>query len=174
MSAMKTVLVLVLSLILPACAVAQVPEPRERFIRARDHGWVELEVNDEEVAQVPFTHGDGTVSFVRPDSCRVLASVNREPVLDQMVFPVGDVEPFAVRSGFRFPLPTGTRDIELQYLGCRGQGDQTVATTLTVESGSLTILEFDGTRLTVQRPIPDPATTIESIGRSREMERSER
>lgn len=154
------------ALLVAGCASAQVPEPRERFIRARDHGWIELEVRDVAIPSVPLAHADGTVTQVRPQSCKIRLLADGEPVLEQLVFPTGSTEPYSVQSGFRIPLAVGSRALELGYSGCRVDDLPSQRQTINVGLDMLTVLSFDGTSLESSEPIPDPAHTIESIGRA--------
>ena len=157
-----------IAVLVAGCASAQVPEPREQFIRARDHGWLELEVDDTSIPSTSFTHPVEGVSYRRPEACGIRLLVDGEPVLDESVFPAGAGEPYSVESGFRIPVATGFRSVELEYSGCRASGQAINRVNLEVRSEMLTVLHFDGTTVESSEPIADPAHTIESIGRALE------
>ena len=105
----STALLLLTSILSSGCADAVSPA-RESYIRAQQHGWVELTVEDWAVPPLP-------PESTKPIECQLTVSLNGEEFLSEAVYPHGDEPPYRVQSGFRFPAPTGTHNLVLAYSG---------------------------------------------------------
>jgi hypothetical protein len=151
--------------LVPGCASAQAIAPREGYILAHDHGWVELGILDDAVPMYRSTDDSGRTVQSVPESCGVTISLNGEPFLISPLYPAGSSPPYRVDSGFRFPAPVGLFAAKLAYSGCRGSADadREFSFVLTVASGQVTEIAFDGDTVDAKPPTPDEAVTLQSL-----------
>ena len=169
-------IIALLASILAACASAQTPEPREAYIRAHAHGWVELTLDDRTVPSHTVVAVDGHTVEVKPQ-CSISVLLNSEPFLRQAVFPAGASPPYRVSTGFRFAVPAGTYVFRLRYAGCRSPGDEDadleVEGEVAIADRRVTSVRFDGSVLEIGAPVEDTAVTLESLDASIEGVRSQ-
>jgi hypothetical protein len=150
---------------IPGCAAAQQSvAPREGYILAHDHGWVELAILDDSIPMYALTDESGVVQRSVP-VCSVAIDLNSELFLRAPLYPAGSSEPYRVDSGFRFPAPVGVFSASLAYSGCRGSedADRELPFVLTVVSGQVTEISFDGDALQARASAPDEAVTLQSL-----------
>jgi len=162
---MKRIAMLLALVNAPGCASAQEVAPREGYILAHDHGWVELAILDDAIPVYTSTDESGVAVRRVPDECAVRITLNSEPFLHGPLYPAGSSEPYRVDSGFRFPAPVGLFSTELAYSGCRGsaEADREFPFYLTVASGQVTLISFDGDAVEARSPTPDEAVTLQSL-----------
>ena len=107
--------------------------------------------------------------FVKPEQCRVTVEMDDEPYFSDSVYPFGEVEPYRVESGFRFPAPVGLASLRLTYSGCDvgekedESGSVEQALEITVQENMVQNLAFDGSALTTGEVTPNKAVTLEDI-----------
>ena len=160
-------------LLVPACAAAQGESPRQSYILAHDHGWVELTIADVSVPAHPVQDDSGRPTFARPD-CSLELKLSDERFLAETLTPAGAAPPYRVDSGFRFAAPTGLLAASLTYRGCRDSTapDVTVSFPVVVDAGRVTQITFDGSLANAKVPASDTAVTLESLdARLQEIER---
>lgn len=163
----KLLMAVVFSFMFPSCARA-ISQERRDYILAHPHGWVELSFNDYQIPSIPVKEKKKTV-FVKPEQCRVTVEIDDEPYLSDSVYPFGEVEPFRVESGFRFPAPVGLTSLRLTYSGCdvgekeeeTGSVEQLVE--INVQENMVQNLGFDGSAITTGEVTPNKAVTLEDI-----------
>ena len=151
--------------IIPGCATAQPVQPREAYILAHDHGWVELTILDDSVPTYRTTDESGQTVATVPEWCGVRIELNGEPFLDVSVYPSGSTEPYRVDSGFRFPAPIGLFSASLAYSRCRGsaEADRDVSFYLTVATNQVTSITFNGNSVEARAPTADSGVTLQSL-----------
>jgi hypothetical protein len=149
-----------------AAACASTSIERREYILAHPHGWVELSLDDRAVPLVPESE-EKPDSLVRPESCSVYVSLDREPFVSGSVYPVGDAPPFAADSGFRFPAPLGPALVTVEYAGCDVAGDERSSVTtelyVAVEENRVVEVHFDGEALRADPPREDRVVTLEDV-----------
>ncbi len=157
-----------------ACAVNAVSPSREAYILAHEHGYLEIRVVD---SSVEAESTDNPDTLPMPPTCHLKVTANREPLLDELVYPTGDSPPFAVDVGFRAPLAAKEQVVQLEYSGCRDRADQafdsadtTVKAALSVQihPGMVAELLFDGTGLSLSAVRDDTAPTLKKVLRQLE------
>ena len=157
--------VLLAGMFLSGCATA-FSEDRKAYILAHPHGWVEVTVSDLKIPDVPQDEESKDI-WVRPYSCGVSVSINEEPILRDAAYPSGEVAPYAVSTGFRFPAPVGGAELEFSYSRCRIEDDEIVSIELTasfpIEEGDIHEIVFDGISLEIQEPRPNDVVTLEDV-----------
>lgn len=160
--------VITLSLIssfwIAACATAVSP-PREAYILARDHGWIELTVADADVpAMIP---SEGESYTLRPPRYKITVWVDNERFVADAIYPIGELPPYRVNIGFRFPTATGEHEVKVDYYGCDVQ-DEGVSLAIgqaivTIQKGFVTPIRFDGTSLQVDGLRESSVVTLDVI-----------
>jgi hypothetical protein len=148
-----------------ACASVQVE--RRDYILAHPHGWVEVTIEDLAVPLVPPDEDSESKEWTAPYACGVEIHLDREPFVDAWAYPTGEVAPFAVRTGFRFPAPLGTQTLRVAYGSCRIEAGVPATVDLElpiqVEEGRVSEVRFDGSRLTALPIRDDAVVTLEDI-----------
>lgn len=159
-------LLLCLLLSTTSCATA-ITRPREAYILARDHGWIELTVVD---AGIPARVRDieEPPEPAEPPYCEVKLEVDGEPFLDEVVFPKGSTPPYVVDSGFRFPVPAGTLELTLEYADCHPvPGSEipprTARLPLNVAKDTVLALRYDGISLQLEQVKTEQRATLETV-----------
>ena len=162
---MKRIALLIAVLGIPGCASAQAVAPREGYILAHDHGWVEIAILDDSVPMYSSTDESGRTTESAPGLCSLTVSLNGEPFLQSPLYPAGSSAPYRVDSGFRFPAPVGLFAARISYSGCRGgeYADRNLPFTLVVASGQVSAVSFDGDAVETGAPAPDDAVTLQSL-----------
>jgi len=162
----KILLAALFSFVFPSCARA-ISQERRDYILAHPHGWVELAFNDYQIPNIAVKEKKKTV-FVKPERCWVTVKIDDEPYFSDSVYPFGEVEPYRVESGFRFPAPVGLTSLRLTYSGCdvgaeeeSGSVEQLVE--INVVEDMVQNLGFDGTSITTGEAAPNKAVTLEDI-----------
>ncbi len=154
----------VLALSITACA-ARVSESRTAYITAHDHGWIEFVLRDPNVLSAPAA--DPSTNGVRPSSCQIQLQYKGESYVSEEVYPTGEVEPFIVDTGFRFPVPAGRGRIEFQYSGCDFDGDEPdkvqLGERIRIFTNTVTVVEFDGETLFTLENQPNAKVTLDNI-----------
>ena len=158
-------LLLCLSWFVTGCAEAVSPS-REAYIRARDHGWVEVTVSDSNIPPAPPREADAEYTIHAP-YCRITISLNGEQFVGERVFPIGEESPYALETGFLFPVPVGKANLRIMYSGCRvEEGKQVdVVDEITIElpANLLTPVTFDGELLTIEDSREPEGVTLETL-----------
>ena len=156
--------VLALSLLTSAACTAAVSPNREAFIRAHEHGWVELRVVDDDV---PLPEGPGSEEGPEPPVCRTRLTLNEEPFLDELLYPFGKAPPYRLETGFRFPVSAGLYAAVLSYSSCDGLSgrDRSVRVTVSLDVNAqlVTPLFFDGVNLIVEPQVENDAMTLDRV-----------
>ncbi len=149
----------------PGCASAM-SENRRAYILAHPHGWIEVEVTDQNVPKARPTKEDPNPTHP-PTYCRIEIDIDKEPFLGEQVYPFGPAEPFRVESGFRFPVPIGAAQLELSYSGCDGLPDDAAplkaSIPVIVYQEMVTPVHFDGTTAMTGSVYEDTVVTLEKI-----------
>lgn len=161
-----TIFLLIVNFVLAGCAGA-VSLPREAYILAQDHGWIEITVVDAAVPPAPPSEDEKDYR-IGPPSCRVDVLVNGERFLTERVYPVGDQPPYRVETGFRFPVPVGQLTLHVDYSWCDIGDDGkpssvSVMTPIEVREGLVSPIIFDGLSLFVEGLRDDQAVTLEKL-----------
>ncbi len=159
----------VMLLLFFACSVNAVSPSREAYILAHEHGYLEIRVLDSNVESEP---SDDPAALPLPPTCRLEVTADREPLLDEFLYPTGDSPPFTIDMGFRVPLSAKEYEIQLEYSDCRvsldtsaDNGDVAIESALRVqiESGMVAELLFDGTDLSLSAVRADTAPTLARV-----------
>ena len=149
-----------------AVACASTLVERRDYILAHPHGWIELSLDDRAIPQVPESE-DEPRSLVRPVTCYVDVSLDREPFVNGSAYPIGDGPPYAAESGFRFPAPVGPALLTVEYGGCDVEDGKatTVSAQLSigVEENRVVEVHFDGTALAADPPRADSVVTLDDV-----------
>ena len=154
--------------IMAGCARA-VSRPREAYILARDHGWIELTLTDQDIPAAPVEPARGQPPPpAQPPYCSVKVTVDGESFLDEVVYPKGDQPPYRASTGFRLPVPTGLLSVELSYHGCHpvaGQEEQarTASAQVSVPKDMVAVLRYDGAVIIQGETKRNDAVTLEEI-----------
>ncbi|HEY9102221.1 hypothetical protein [Chitinimonas sp.] len=125
-----------LLIVLSGCGQAEVSDQRRDFIDARDHGWLDLQVNlpanrlNEEAAK---------------QGCELTTSVDGEQFVREHLYPQSEAQP-KVETGFRFSVPAGNHEIALKLEHCQAE-PQTFSLTTKLKKDHLLALNFDGEQL---------------------------
>jgi hypothetical protein len=153
-------------IVIATAACAATLEARTDYILAHPHGWVELSLHDVAIPSIPTSEPKSN-QFVRPDSCDVEISLNREPLAWGQAYPVGEQPPYSVETGFRFPAPVGPALFSVTYSGCDVEKAQSTKTTaqlnVAVEEGRVTEVHFNGTDLVADSPRDNSVVTLDDI-----------
>ena len=153
------------------CARANVSKSREAYILSQPHGWIEITVTDENVPSVlppKELPPDKMESWEpEPPSCRFLVELNNENFLYESIFPFGDEPPYIVDTGFRFPVPVGELDINIQYVGCDIENEDSASisfsSTIFIEEEMVSPIIFDGTSFYFTEIQGNTVITLEDI-----------
>ena len=161
----RWMMIAVLALSATACA-ARVSEVRTAYITAHDHGWIEFVLRDTNVL-LPAPPTYPSINWDKPRSCRVQAHYKGESYLSEAVYPTGEVEPFTVDTGFRFPVPVGRGRIQVKYSGCDFIGEEPdtieIGERIRVLKDTVTVVEFDGETLFIRENQPNVKVTLDDI-----------
>jgi hypothetical protein len=107
---------------------------------------------------------------VKPESCSLHVELDGEPFVYGSVYPIGDLAPYAAKSGFRFPAPVGTTQLKLSYSGCDVEGAKRATVEadapIVVEESRVTEVEFDGTHLAPLATRPNSVITLDDVYRA--------
>ncbi len=150
---------------LPSCASAEPSASRSQFIVAHDHGWLELRIEDPDVAAVLDASDPANPAWSRP-SCSLSVLLDDEPFLREPLYPHGARAPYSVQSGFRFPVSTGEHEFTLNYMGCgleAGAESLRISETVDISAGYVLPLRFTGRSLVVGEPYENTIATLDSI-----------
>ena len=165
MRATVAILVVVVNFAIVGCANAVSP-PREAYILAREHGWLDITVSDPDVPAAPPTD-DQKDYRIQPPSCRLSVYLNEERFLSEAISPVGDQPPYRVETGFRFAAPVGQAALRIEYFGCdvvEGKGSGVSDSTLVEIRQDLVVpIIFDGLSMFVEGLREDEAVTLEKL-----------
>lgn len=157
----------IMTLLVSACATAVSP-PRQAYIEARPHGWLELQVHDVAVPAQPVDSAQSVESYKeRAPHCRIRIMANSEWFLSESLYAMGEQAPYSIQSGFRLALPVGLTRLQVDYVNCnvneQGLVDEHYQATLTMLEGHKTVVDFDGQQLQSLPPQKDTAVTLESL-----------
>ena len=165
----KTLIALAALVTLAQTACAQSSQERRDYILAHPHGWVEVTLDDRAIPQVPSNDEDHP-GLVKPVSCSLQVELDGEPFVYGSVYPSGELAPYGVRSGFRFPAPIGSTQMLISYSGCDLEGDKRAtveaAAPIVVEESRVTEVEFDGTHLAPLATRPNSVITLDDVYRA--------
>jgi hypothetical protein len=161
-----TIFLLTVNFVMAGCATAVSP-PREAYILARDHGWIDITVSDSAVPAAPFST-DEKEYVIRPPVCTVELLLNGERFLSEGVYPVGDQPPYRLESGFRFVAPVGQLALQIEYHGCDvgkdgKAGSVSITTPIEVRKNLVAPIIFDGSSLFVEGLRENEAVTLEKL-----------
>jgi hypothetical protein len=150
-------------------ACAQSSQERRDYILAHQHGWAEVTIDDRAIPQVPSNDEDHP-GPVKPESCSLHVELGGEPFVYGSVYPIGDLAPYSAKSGFRFPAPIGSTQMQISYSGCDVEGDKgatvEVEAPIAVEESRVTEVEFDGARLAPLATRPNSVITLDDVYRA--------
>ncbi len=160
--------VILLNFFIVGCGQAEITQPRLDYILAQDHGWVELDIEDNEVSANFSKNDKGEITGPHAPSCYISIKVNNEPFIRESIFTSGDEPPYKVKTGFRFPVPTGISMLDLYYSGCaetdkEGERRSTTSIELTIDIEMVSSITFDGTDLLLNEIEPNQIVTLEDI-----------
>ena len=161
----RIVSALCLLLLAAGCASAA-PQEREAYVLAHPHAWIELTISDRTVPDVPPPKDSGD-SWHKPERCSISVQIDGEPWFSGVGYPQGEASPYAVSTGFRFPVAVGPRSITMSYGGCRVRDDAVATSVFSSEVAAMEFqvheLVFDGGSLTPQEPRADSRVSLEDI-----------
>ena len=136
---------------------------RRDHILAGPHGWIDLTLHAPTPASAPnaaAAKAASAVATLRP-ACRMAFLVDGEPMIE----PAGDLaQADAAKSplGYRFVAPAGSLHADLRISECVAQTlDLPLA--ITLETGHLALLEFDGQQLAVTATRAWEPATLEDV-----------
>lgn len=103
--------------------VANISESRKAYITSQPHGWVEVELFDDQIPSIEKPKDLPPEEAAKwkpspPSSCHLVVYLNNEKFLSEDIFPYGDSPPYIVETGFRFPAPIGVFSLQVYYMGC--------------------------------------------------------
>lgn len=158
-------LALVLNLGTAGCARAA-SSSRKAYILAKDHGWIELTVADDDIPATLPDEEDEDLS-PRAPLCQISVQINNEPFMSDYIYPSGELPPYIAETGFRFPAQEGEIHLRLKYSGCdiQDENETNVVTdaVVIVRKGFVTPVTFDGTSLYVETLREDDVLTLEDV-----------
>ena len=156
---------IILSFTFVGCAKAVSP-PRAAYILSKPHGWAEVTVKDEEIPAAPQEKGKEQTE-PNPPYCSLTVYHNNERFLSETLYPVGDLPPYKLDTGFRFPLPAGEGQLALHYFGCdvaQEKSDSIIQSSpVFIDERHVTPINFDGTSISVGVNYENKTATLESI-----------
>lgn len=156
----------ILNFLVISCASAGISESRTAYIMSRDHGWIELSINDNAIP--PRPPGEKEQNYMpTPPYCSVTVSINNEEFIRESVYPYGEQPPYRLNTGFKFPVPTGDYNVEVIYSGCRfaaeGQSAFKYTAHVNIAKNYVTPLQFDGNYVSVGNQFENTQITLEDI-----------
>jgi len=172
------VICLLIPVFLFGCAkkvVANISEDRRAFILSQPHGWIEIELMDNNIPSVikpaELTAKESAEWKPSPPSCFLLVRLNNEKFLYEDIFPFGASPPYIVETGFRFPAPIGTFKLEIYYGGCDvelkdgepKQASRTLISKIEVNEGWVTKVFTSGDSITIDPPIENNVITLDDV-----------
>ena len=164
------ILSLIFNFTFVGCANA-VSVQRADYILSKPHGWVEVTVNDEDIPAAPHKKGKEQTE-PSPPHCTIIIYHNSERFLSETLYPIGNMPPYRLDTGFRFPLPAGEGQLELHYFGCdiaQENPDNIIPNSLIqsspvfIDERHVTPVNFDGTAISVGVNYKNRTVTLESI-----------
>jgi hypothetical protein len=159
------ILSLIFNFAIVGCAKAVSP-PRTDYILSKPHGWVEVTIKDEEIPAAPQEKGKEQTE-PSPPYCSLTVYHNNERFLSESLYPIGDMPPYSLDTGFRFPLPAGEGQLELHYFGCdvaQEKSENLIQNApVFIDEGHVTPINFDGTSISVGVNYENKTATLESI-----------
>ncbi len=183
MPAMTKPAILLALLACAGCAKpSDISEARRDHLLAGPHGWIDVTVHAPVAASAPASaaaaasapastrlHVDATLhgaalpraADLHPDDCLLKFSVNGETMMvDDGNLARADAAGSPL--GYRFPVPAGALDAELDILACV---DKTlpVKLPLTQAKDQLSLLEFDGKALVLKSTQPYAPATLDAV-----------
>lgn len=141
-----------LLLALSACGQAEVSDQRRAFIDARDHGWLDLQVN----LPAGSLHGEAA-----KQGCELITSVDGEQFVREHLYPQSEALP-KVETGFRFTAPAGSHEIALHLERCQAE-PQTFSLSTKLKKNQLLELTFDGEKLKAGEATPYNPVTLDKL-----------
>lgn len=128
--------------------VANISESRKAYITSQPHGWVEVELFDDNIPSrekpKDLTPEEAAEWRPSPPSCHLVVYLNNERFLSEDIFPYGQAPPYIVETGFRFPAPIGIFAIDIYYFGCdveQVEGETQSDPSLKILSSEIEIVE---------------------------------
>jgi hypothetical protein len=157
---------ILLNLFFLSCATAGVSESRMAYITSREHGWIELSVQDSTIPPRPPKEKE-TDYVPSPPFCYFTVKLNKEEFIREEVYPFGDQPPYKLDTGFRFPVPVGEFRIDVIYTGCKEVENDENAIEYTVYANIakdfVIPIKFDGEFLSVGTPFKNTVITLKDI-----------
>ena len=154
------------NLFIISCATAGVSESRLAYITSREHGWIELSVQDSAIPPRPPEENE-TEYVPGPPFCYITAKLNNEEFIREEVYPFGDQPPYKLDTGFRFPVPVGEFRIDVIYMGCKVvENEETIieyTAYANIGKDIVTPIQFDGEFLSVGTPFKNTVITLKDI-----------
>jgi hypothetical protein len=155
--------------------VANISEDRKAYILSQPHGWIEIELVDDNIpsaikpAELPAE--DAAQWKPSPPSCFILVRLNNEKFLYEEIFPFGASPPYIVETGFRFPAPVGAFELEIYYGGCDVelkdgepiQSSQKLFSEIEVDEGWVTTVFTSGDSITIDPPRANTVITLDDV-----------
>ncbi len=156
----------ILNFALISCASADISKSRSAYITSRDHGWIELSVNDNAIPPRPPYENEKDYTPT-PPYCSITVKLNNEQFISEKVYPFGQQPPYSLATGFRFPVPVGDFKMDVIYSGCRfaEDGESSFAYTahVNIVKDFVTPVRFDGSYLAVGNQTENSSVTLEDI-----------
>lgn len=158
-------IIVIVNFTLAGCASAASPA-RLDYILSKPHGWVELTVVDEAIPAAP-PEKDKQQNTPQPPKCHIAAEINREHFFSESLYPIGENPPYRLNTGYRFAVPLGRGKLVVNYSNCDVKDGKSIElsykTTITVEEGNVTPVQFNGVNLTVGTNQENSNATLEEI-----------
>lgn len=157
--------------------VANISESRKAYITSQPHGWIEVELFDDNIPakEKPkdLTPEEAAEWKPSPPSCHLVVYLNNEEFLSEDIFPYGQAPPYSVNTGFRFPAPIGVFALEIYYLGCdveQSEGDTQIKPSRKILSSEIDIIENNvttvftsGDSIKIDEPRENTVITIDDV-----------
>jgi hypothetical protein len=162
---MKIILNLFL-IVLPitACANSLQIERRD-YILSKPHGWISLSITD---LEIPNILDPETKKLVKPSRCYLSVLANSEMFLSAPLYPDRSESPYSITSGFRFPIPTGPQNLEIEYSGCKASekgstSDIKSTIKLNISNDMVYEIKYASETFSLESEIPDEEVTLKEI-----------
>jgi hypothetical protein len=169
---------LLIPIFLFGCAkkvVANISEDRKAYILSQPHGWIEIELMDNNIPSAikpaELTAEESAEWKPSPPSCFLLVRLNNEKFLYEDIFPFGASPPYIAETGFRFPTPIGAFKLEIFYGGCDVelkdgepmQSSRKLTSEIEVVEGLITTVFTSGDSLTIDPPRENNVITLDDV-----------
>ena len=114
---MKIIFNLILIMLISNCAKAQLSLSRISYLKDQDHGYIEIQLNDDEIYET-----DSNII----ELCGLEMSLNNETFLSETLYPFKNGDNKIIKTGFKTIVPVGSYLMRIKYSDCKIDGNEKV------------------------------------------------